>query len=39
MKKSGLQGYVYDFSFDYCSIDVADILDIHIYLMVENNMK
>ena len=33
MKKSGLQGYVYDFSFDYDSIAVSDILDIHKYLL------
>ena len=32
-KKTGLNGYVYDFSFDYDAIAVADILDIHTYLM------
>ena len=33
MRKTGLYGYVFDFSFDYDSIDVDDILDIHEYLM------
>ena len=31
MKKTGLDGYVYDFSVDYDSIDVDYILDIHKY--------
>ena len=39
MKKSGLCGHVYHFSVDYDSTDVADILDIHKYLMAENNIK
>ena len=29
MQKTGLKGYVYDFSVDYDPITVADILDIH----------
>ena len=29
MKKTGLNGYVYDFSADYDAIAVVDILDIH----------
>ena len=29
MKKTGLKGYVYDFSVDYDAIAVSDILDIH----------
>ena len=33
MKKTGLNGYVYDFSVDYDAIAVADILDIHKYLV------
>ena len=33
MRKTGLYGYVFDFLFDYDSIDVDDILDIHEYLM------
>ena len=39
MKKTGLYGYVCDFSVDYDSTDVADILDIHKYLMVTNKLK
>ena len=31
MKKSGLYGYVYDFSVDYDAIAVDDALDIHEY--------
>ena len=33
MKKTGLKGYVYDFSVDYDATAVSDILDIHKYLM------
>ena len=36
MKNTGLKGYVYDFSVDYNAIEVADILDIHKYLMKKN---
>ena len=36
MKKTGLYGYVYDFSVDY-AIAVDDILDIHNYLMKKND--
>ena len=39
MKKTGLHRYVYDFSVDYDGIDVADILDIHKYLIIKNNIK
>ena len=38
MKKTGLNGYVYDFSFDYDAIAVDDILDIHNYLMKKNDL-
>ena len=38
MKKTGLTGYVYDFSADYNAIAVDDIKGIHIYLMKKNNM-
>ena len=31
--KTGLNGYVYDFSVDYDATDVDDIKDIHKYLM------
>ena len=33
MKKTGLYGYVYDFSIDYDATDVDDIVDTHKYLM------
>ena len=33
MKKTGLKGYVQDFSVDYDAIEVSDILDIRKYLM------
>ena len=36
MKKTGLQGYVYDFSVDYNATAVSDILDIHKYLLKKN---
>ena len=39
MKKTGFNGYVYDFSVDYDAIAVDDILDIHKYLMENNNIK
>ena len=38
MEKTGLSGYVYDFSVDFDAIAVDDILDIHKYLMKQNNM-
>ena len=37
-KKKGLNGYIYDFSFDDDAIAVADILDIHEYLMKKNEI-
>ena len=39
MKKTGLYGYVYDFSAEFDSINVNNILDIHEYLWVKNTMK
>ena len=33
MKKTGLNRFVYDFSVDYDTIAVDDIIDIHKYLM------
>ena len=38
MKKTGLNGYVYDFSVDYDAIAVDDILDFQKYLMKINNV-
>ena len=39
MKKTKLYGYVYDFLFDFDSIDVDDILDIPKYLMEKTRYK
>ena len=33
MEETGLNGWVYDFSVDYYSVDVDGIFDIHRYLM------
>ena len=33
MKKTGFNGYIYDFSVDYDATDVDDIKDIHKHLM------
>ena len=33
MKKTGLTGYIYDFSADYNAVTVDDIKDVHMYLM------
>ena len=38
MKKTGLTGYVYDFSADYDPTDVDDIKDIHKYLIKKNDI-
>ena len=38
MKKTGFNGYVYDFSVDYDSIAVDDIQNIRKYLMKKNNI-
>ena len=38
MKKTGLNGYIYDFIVDYDVIAVDDILDIHKYLMGKNGI-
>ena len=38
-KKTGLNGYVYDFSADCDAIAVNDILDIHKYLLKNHNIK
>ena len=36
-KKTGFNGYIYDFSVDYNSIDVNHIKDIHKYLSKKND--
>ena len=38
MKKTRFNGYIYDFSVYYDSIDIDDILDIHKYLMKKNDI-
>ena len=38
MKKTGLTGYVYDFSADYNAIAIDDIKDFHKYLMKKNDI-
>ena len=38
MKKTGFNGYVYDFSEDYDAIAVDDIKDIHKCLMRKNKI-
>ena len=37
-KKTGLNEYFYDFSVDYHYISTSDILDIHKYLMKNNDI-
>ena len=39
IRKTGLNGYVFDFSVDYANIDTDDTLDIHKYLTKKNNIK
>ena len=38
MKKTGFNGYVYDFSVDYDATNFDDILDIHKHLMKKNSI-
>ena len=38
IKKTGLNGYVYNFSVDYDAIAVDDLLDIDKYLMKTNGI-
>ena len=39
MKKTGLNGCVYDFSVDYRAFDTSNIIDIHKYLMKKHDIK
>ena len=39
MKKNGLNGYLYDFSVDYKTIDTSNNIDIHKYLMKKHDIK
>ena len=38
IKKTGFNGYVYDFRVDYDATDIYYITDIHKYLMKKNNI-
>ena len=38
MKKTGFNGYIYDFSTDYSAIDVDNIKEIHKYFMKKNGI-
>ena len=38
MKKTGLYGYVFNFSVDYNVFAVIYILDVHKYLMIKNGI-
>ena len=38
MKKTGLKGYIDDFSVDYDAIGVSGVLDIHKYLKKKNDI-
>ena len=38
MKKTGFNGYIYNFSTDYNARVVPDILDIHKYLIKKNGI-
>ena len=38
-KKTGLNGYVYEFSVDYNIIDISNIINIHKYLMKKHDIK
>ena len=37
-KKTGFNGYFYDFRVDYDATDVDEIKDIHKYLLKKNNI-
>ena len=39
VKEAGLNGYVYDFSVDYFSIDFGATQDTHKYLMNKDSIK
>ena len=38
-REVSLNGNMHDVSFDYNSVDKSDILSIHKYLMIKNNIK
>ena len=38
MRKTGLNGYVHDFSVDYNAVSTVGVPHIHNYLMIKNGM-
>ena len=38
MKRTGFNGYIYDFSTDYNAATISDIQNIHRYLMKKNGI-
>ena len=38
-KKTGLNGWVYNFSVDYKTFDTSDIIDVYKYAMERHDMK
>ena len=38
MKKTGFNGYIYDFSTDYNAVTISDIQNIHQYFMKKNGI-
>ena len=39
MEIRGLNGYVFEFSVEYNTIDTSNIIDIHKYLMKKHDIK
>ena len=39
MKRTTLNEHIYDFSVDYNTIDVSEIVDFHKYLMKKHNIQ
>ena len=39
MEITGLNGYVFEFSVEYNTIDTSNIIDIHKYLMKKQDVK
>ena len=38
MRKTGFNGYIYDFSVDFDATDIDDIKDIHKYLIKKDDI-
>ena len=39
MKNTGLNGYVFDFSADYNTFGIGDVIDTHNYLIEKDSIK